>query len=66
MKIKIHRTIILFFYGCEAWSVILREGRRLRIFENRVLRKAFRRQRDEVTREWSRLHTEGLYELNSL
>jgi len=53
LKIKIHRTIILtiVLYGCETWSLTFREERRLRVFENRVLRKIFRPKRDEVTRE---------------
>jgi hypothetical protein len=43
VKIKIHRTIILpvVLYGCETWSLTLREGRRLRVIENRVLRRIF-------------------------
>ena len=47
----LHRTIILHvvLYGCETWSLTLREERRLRVFENRVLRKVFRPRRDEVT-----------------
>ena len=51
LKIKIYRTIILpvFLYGCETWSVTLREKRRLRVFENRVLRRAFGSKNDEVT-----------------
>ena len=51
--IKIHRTTILpvVLYGRETWSVILREVRRLRVFENRVLRRVFGPKRDEVTRE---------------
>jgi len=51
LKIKICRTIILAFvlYGCETWSLILREERRLRVFENRVLRRVFGPKRDEVT-----------------
>jgi hypothetical protein len=54
MKIKIQRTIILpaVLYGCETWSLTLREKRRLREFENRVLRKIFGPKRDEVTGEW--------------
>ena len=45
------RTIILpvVLYGCETWSLTLREERRLRVFENRVLRRAFGPKRDEVT-----------------
>ena len=51
IKIKVHRTIILtfVFYGCETWSLTLRDKRRLRVFENRVLRKIFGPKRDEVT-----------------
>jgi len=51
LKIKIYRTIILFvvLYGCETWSLILREKRRLRVFQNRVLRRVFGAKRDEVT-----------------
>ena len=51
LKIKIYRTIILpdVLYGCETWSLKLREERRLRVFENRVLRRVFGPKRDEVT-----------------
>ena len=51
LKIKIYRTIILpvVLYGCETWSLILREECRLRVFENRVLRRVFGTKRDEVT-----------------
>ena len=51
LKIKIYRTIILpiILYGCETWSLTLREERRLRVFENRVLRRVFGSKRDEVT-----------------
>jgi hypothetical protein len=52
-------------YACEAWSLTLREERRLRLFENRVLRKIFGPKGDEVTREWRRLHNEKLYYLYS-
>jgi hypothetical protein len=66
-KIKIYRTIILplVLYGCEAWSVTLREEYRLRVFENRVLRRIFGPKRDEVTGEWRRLHNEELKDLYS-
>jgi len=47
-------------YGCETWSLTLREGSRLRVFENRVLRIIFGPKRDEVTREWRKLHNEEL------
>ena len=43
-------------YGCEAWSLTLREERKLRVFENMVLRRIFGPRRDEVTGEWRRLH----------
>jgi hypothetical protein len=47
-------------YGCETWSLTLREERRLRVFENRVRRRIFGPKRDEVPGEWRKLHTEGL------
>ena len=47
-------------YGCETWSLTLREERRLRVFENRLLRRLFRPKRDEVTGEWRKLHNEDL------
>jgi len=68
LKIKIYRTIILHvvLYGCETWSLTLREERRLRVFENRVLRRVFEPKRDEVTGEWRKLHNEELSDLYSL
>jgi hypothetical protein len=56
MKIKVCRTIILpvVLYGCETWSLTLREEHRLRVFKNRVLRKIFGPKKDEVTGEWRR------------
>jgi hypothetical protein len=52
IKNMIYRTIILYvFYGCETWSLTLREERRLRVFENTVLRRIFGSKRDEVTVE---------------
>jgi hypothetical protein len=50
-------------YGFETWSLILREERRLRVFENRVLRRIFGRNRDEVTDDWRKLHKEELNDL---
>jgi hypothetical protein len=62
----IHRTIILpLLCGCETWSLTLREGRRLRVFKNRVLRRIFGPKRDEGTGEWRRLLDEELYALYS-
>ena len=68
LKIKIYRTIILpvfFLYGYETWSLTLREERKLRVFENMVLRRIFGPRRDEVTGEWRRLHNEELNDLCS-
>jgi hypothetical protein len=61
MKIKIHRTIILSFalYGCETWSLTLREEHRVRVFDNRVLKRVVGPWRDEETREL-RLQNEEL------
>jgi hypothetical protein len=66
-KYKICRTIILpvVLYGCETWSLTLREEHRLRFFENRVLRRVFGPKRDEVTGECRRLHNEELNDLYS-
>jgi len=50
-------------YGCETWSLMLREERRLRVFENRVLRRILGHKRDEVTGEWRKLHNEELNDL---
>jgi hypothetical protein len=64
-KIRIYKTIILpvVLYGCETWSLILREEHRLRVFDSRELRRIFRPKRDEVTREWRKLHNEELRDL---
>ena len=66
LKIKIYRTIILpALYGCETWSLTLREERKLRVLENLVLRRIFGPRRDEVLGEWRRLHNEELNDLYS-
>ena len=67
LKIKIYRTIILpaVLYGCEAWSLTLREERKLRVFENIVLRRIFGPRRGEVRGEWRRLHNKDLNDLYS-
>jgi hypothetical protein len=64
----IYRSTILLvvLYGCETWSLTLREERRLRVFEKRVLRRVFGPKRDEVTGEWTKLHNEELNDLYSL
>jgi hypothetical protein len=51
--------------GCETWSLTLREEHRLRVFENRVLRRIFGTKRDEVTGDWRKLHNEELHNLFS-
>ena len=63
LKIKIYKTIILpvVLYGCEAWSLTLREESRLRVFENRILGQILGPKRDE--NEWRRLHNEELHSL---
>ena len=48
-------------YGCETWSLIFREERRLRVFENRVLRRIFGPKRDEVAGEWRKPHNKETY-----
>ena len=50
--------MLVVLYGCETWSLTLREERRLGMFENRVLRRIFGPKRDEVTGEWRKLHNE--------
>jgi hypothetical protein len=67
MKIKIHKTIIfpVVLYGCETLSLTLREEQRLRVFQNRVLRRIFGPKRDEVTGGWRKLHNEELHGLYS-
>ncbi|KAJ4445122.1 hypothetical protein ANN_06923 [Periplaneta americana] len=52
-------------YGCETWTLTLREEHRLRVFENKVLRKIFGAKRDEVTGEWRKLHNAELHALYS-
>jgi len=67
LKIKIYRTIILpvVLYGCETWLLTLREERKLKMFENMVLRRIFGPRRDEVKGEWRRLCNKELNDLYS-
>ena len=60
-QIKKYRTAILpvVLYGCETWSLTSREERRLRVFENMVLRRIFGPKRDEMKEEWRKLHNES-------
>jgi len=68
LKIKIYRStnLTVVSYGCETWSLTLREERRLRVFEKRVFRRIFGPRRDEVTGEWRKLHNEELNDLYCL
>jgi hypothetical protein len=65
VKVKIYKTIIMpvTLYTCETWSLTLREEHRLRVFENRVLRRIFGRKRDAVKREWRKFPNEELHNL---
>jgi hypothetical protein len=70
VKIIINKTIVLLvvLYGCETWSLTIREEHRMRVFDNRVPRRIFGLRRDEMTGEWRKLHNEelrGLYSLPS-
>ncbi|KAJ4438188.1 hypothetical protein ANN_14127 [Periplaneta americana] len=65
LKVRIYKTVILpvVLYSCETWTLTLREEQRLRVFENKVLRKIFGAKRDEVTGEWRKLHNAELHAL---
>jgi hypothetical protein len=67
IKIRTYKTIILPVvpYGCKTWSLTLRGKHRLRVFENRVLRRIFGPKRNEVTGGWRNLHNEELHNLYS-
>jgi len=62
-----HRTIVLsiVLYGCETWSITLREELRVKVMENRMLRGIFGPKRDDVIGEWRKLHNEELSDLYS-
>jgi hypothetical protein len=68
VKMRIYKTMIfpVVLYGCETWSLALRGEHRLRVFENRVLRRIFGPKRDEVTGGWRKLHSKELHDLYSL
>jgi dolichol kinase len=68
VKISIYRAIILLvvLYGCETWSLTLRAEQRLRVFENRVLRRIIGPRRSEVTGGWTKMHNKELDDLYSL
>jgi hypothetical protein len=68
VKVRIYKTIILplVLYGCETWSLTVREEHKLRLSENRVLRRIFGPKRDGVTGGWRKLYNEELHNLYSL
>ena len=57
--------MLVVLYGCETWSLTVREELRLRVFENRMLLRMLGSKRDEVKREWRKLHNEELNPLNA-
>jgi hypothetical protein len=65
VKIYISTILLVVLYGCKTWSLTLKEEHRLRVFENRVLRRIFGPNRDEVTGEYRKLHNEELHILYS-
>jgi hypothetical protein len=65
VRIEYNIILSLVLYGCETWSLILREEHRLRVFENRALRRLFGPKRDELMGEWRKLHNEELRNLHS-
>ncbi|KAJ4446969.1 hypothetical protein ANN_13671 [Periplaneta americana] len=67
LKVRIYKTVILsvVLYGCKTWTLTLREEQRLRVFENKILRKIFGAKRDEVTGEWRKLHNTEQHALYS-
>ncbi|KAJ4443381.1 hypothetical protein ANN_05049 [Periplaneta americana] len=67
LKVRIYETVILLvvLYGCETWTLILREEQRSKVFENKVLREIFEAKRNEVTGEWRKLHNAELHALYS-
>jgi hypothetical protein len=67
VKVRKYKTIILsmVLHGCETWSLTVREEHKLRVFENRVLRRIYGPKRDRVTGGWRKLHNEELHNLYS-
>jgi hypothetical protein len=67
VKVRIYKTIIftVVIYGCETWSLTLREEHKLRVFENRELRRIFEPKKDGVTGGWRKMHNEDLHNLYS-
>jgi hypothetical protein len=67
IKIRIHKTVIfpVVLYGCETWSLTLREEHRLKVFKTRVRWRIFGLKRDEVMGDWRKLHNEELHNMYS-
>jgi hypothetical protein len=67
VKVRIYKTIILpvVLYGCETWSLAVKEEHKLRVFENRALRRIFGPKRNGVTGGWRKLHNKELHNLHS-
>jgi hypothetical protein len=67
VKVRIYKTLIfpVVLYGCETWSLTVREEDKLRVFENRVLRRIFGPKKDGVMGGWRKLHNEELHNLYS-
>jgi hypothetical protein len=67
LKIRIYKSTILpvVLYGCETWSLTLREEHKLRVFDNRVRRRICGPKRDGVTGGWRKVHNEELHDLYS-
>jgi hypothetical protein len=65
MRICKTKILPVVLYGCETWSLTLREEHRLSVFENKLLRRIFRPKRDEVAGRWRKLHNEELRDLYS-
>jgi hypothetical protein len=65
VKINVNILLLVVLYGCETWSLILKEERRLKGFDRRVLKKIYRSKWDEVVNGWKILHNEELYGLYS-
>jgi hypothetical protein len=62
---KLWKMLPVVLYGCETWSLTLKEERRLRVFENRVLERVFGSKRDELTGMWRKFHNEKLSDIYS-
>jgi hypothetical protein len=68
VKVRIYKIIIfpVVLYGCETWTLTVREEHKLRVFENRVLRRIFGLKRNEMMGGWRKLHNDELHDLYSL